>query len=48
MNLLALEKEIIVMKHTASKSTVDILHNIETIEKDVMDLKWLFLKTSHL
>jgi len=27
------------MKHAAKKDTVDILHKIETIEKEVMDLK---------
>ena len=31
------------MKHTATKSTVDILHKIETIEKDIMDLKLTIL-----
>jgi len=42
MNVLALEKEIIAKKHTASKSTVGILHKIETIEKGIMDLKHSF------
>jgi hypothetical protein len=37
--VLDLEKEINVMKHKAAKSTVEILHKIETIEKDIMDLK---------
>jgi len=27
------------MKHKSSKNTVDILHKIETIEKEIMDLK---------
>jgi len=33
------EKEINVMKHAPAKSTVDMLHKIETIEKQVMGLK---------
>lgn len=33
------EKEINVMKHEPAKSTVDMLHKIEAIEKQVMDLK---------
>ena len=32
------------MKHGAIKSTVDMLHKIETIEKEVMDLKLSVLK----
>jgi len=32
------------MKHTTAKSTVDILHKIETIEKEVMGLKLSVLK----
>jgi hypothetical protein len=32
------------MKHAATKSTVDILHKIETIEKEVMGLKLSVLK----
>ena len=32
------------MKHAATKSTVDMLHKIETIEKEVMDLKLSVLK----
>lgn len=32
------------MKHAAAKSTVDMLHKIETIEKEVMDLKLSVLK----
>ena len=32
------------MKHAAAKSTVDILHKIETIEKEVMGLKLFVLK----
>jgi len=32
------------MKHTATKSTVDILHKIEGIEKEVMNLKLSILK----
>jgi len=32
------------MKHAAAKSTVDILHKIETIEKEVMGLKLSVLK----
>ena len=31
------------MKHTVAKITVDILHKIETIEKDIMDLKLTIL-----
>ncbi len=32
------------MKHAAIKSTVDMLHKIEAIEKEVMDLKISVLK----
>ena len=32
------------MEHAAAKSTVDILHKIETIEKEVMGLKLSVLK----
>jgi len=32
------------MKHAATKSTVDMLHKIETIEKEVMGLKLDVLK----
>lgn len=32
------------MKHAAAKSMVDMLHKIETIEKQVMDLKLSVLK----
>ena len=32
------------MKHAAAKSTVDILHKIETIEKEVVGLKLSVLK----
>lgn len=32
------------MKHAAAKSTVDMLHKIETIEKEVMGLKLSVLK----
>lgn len=32
------------MKHAAVKSTVDMLHKIETIEKEVMGLKLSVLK----
>jgi hypothetical protein len=32
------------MKHAAAKNTVDILHKIETIEKEVMGLKLSVLK----
>lgn len=32
------------MKQAALKNTVDILHKIETIEKEIMDLKLSFLK----
>ena len=32
------------MKHAAATSTVDILHKIETIEKEVMGLKLSVLK----
>ena len=32
------------MKHTAANNTVDILHKIETIEKEVMGLKLSVLK----
>jgi len=32
------------MKHTATKSTAEILHKIEDIEKDVMNLKLSVLK----
>jgi hypothetical protein len=36
--------EIITMKQAALNDTVDILHKIETIEKEVMDLKLSVLK----
>ena len=32
------------MKHAAAKNSVDILHKIETIEKEVLDLKLFVLK----
>lgn len=32
------------MKHTATKSTVEILHKIEDIEKNIMNLKLSVLK----
>ena len=32
------------MKHASAKSTIDMLHKIETIEKEVMDLKLSVLK----
>ncbi len=32
------------MKHATTKSTVEILHKIETIEKEVMSLKLSVLK----
>jgi len=32
------------MKHTAAKVTADMLHKIETIEKEVMNLKLSVLK----
>jgi hypothetical protein len=32
------------MKHASAKSTVDMLHKIETIEKEVMGLKLSVLK----
>jgi hypothetical protein len=32
------------MKHAVLKSTTDMLHTIETIEKEVMDLKLSVLK----
>ena len=32
------------MKHAAAKSTVDILHKIEIIEKEIMGLKLSVLK----
>ena len=32
------------MEHVAAKSTVDILHKIETIEKEIIDLKLTVLK----
>ena len=32
------------MKHSKIKDTVDMLHKIETIEKEVIDLKISFLK----
>jgi len=32
------------MKHATTKGTVDMLHKIETIEKEVMDLKLSVLK----
>jgi len=32
------------MKHAATKSTVDMLHKIETIEKEVIGLKLSVLK----
>ena len=37
-------KEINGMKHVSAKSTVDMLHKIEIIEKQVMDLKLSVLK----
>ena len=43
-NINILEKETEVMKHAAAKSTVDMLHKIETIEKEVMALKLSVLK----
>ena len=33
-----------IMEHVAAKSTVDILHKIETIEKEIIDLKLTVLK----
>jgi hypothetical protein len=42
MNVLALEKEIIAIKHTASENTVDILQKIENIGIDIMGLKLFF------
>jgi hypothetical protein len=38
------EKEMNIMEHAAAKSTVDILHKIETIEKEIIDLKLTVLK----
>jgi len=38
------EKETKAMKHAEAKSTVDMLHKIETIEKEVMDLKLSVLR----
>jgi hypothetical protein len=38
------EKEINIMEYAAAKSTVDMLHKIETIEKEIMDLKLTVLK----
>jgi hypothetical protein len=38
------QKEINLMKHASAKSTIDMLHKIETIEKEVMDLKLSVLK----
>jgi hypothetical protein len=32
------------MKHAVAENTADILHKIETIEKDVMELKLAVLK----
>ena len=32
------------MKHTLSKTTADILHKIQNIEKEVLDLKLSILK----
>lgn len=32
------------MEYAAAKSTVDMLHKIETIEKEIMDLKLTVLK----
>jgi hypothetical protein len=32
------------MKHTPSKTTADILHKIQNIEKEVLDLKLSILK----
>lgn len=37
-------KEVIVMKQTVPKSTVDMLQKIEAIEKEVKDLKVSVLK----
>jgi hypothetical protein len=39
-----LQKEMNIMKQVAIKSTVDMLQKIETIEKEVMDLKVSVLK----
>ena len=39
-----IDKEAFKMKHVPSKTTADILHKIENIEKDVMDLKLSILK----
>ena len=36
--------EINIMKHSTTKGIVDMLHKIETIEKEVIDLKLSFLK----
>gem|GEM_PF-3708652 len=41
------EKETKAMKHAAAKSTVDMLHKIEAIEKEVMDLKLSVLRKTH-
>ena len=38
------EKEINIMEYATAKSTVDMLHKIETIEKEIMDLKLTVLK----
>ena len=39
-----IDKETFKMKHVPSITTVDILHKIENIEKEVMDLKLSILK----
>ncbi len=35
------------MKQSTTKGIVDMLHKIETIEKEVIDLKLSFLKKTH-
>lgn len=35
----SLQERAHIMKHTGAKGATDILHKIETIEKEVMDLK---------
>jgi len=37
-------KEVNIMKHTVTKKTAEILHKIEDIEKEVMNLKLSVLK----
>jgi len=37
-------KELIIMKSTATESSVDMLHKIEAIEKDIINLKLSVLK----